>query len=204
MARKLLAAALAAVCATNGRSELPRQTQADDYTRYELLAPGSGKFRILYEVTATTPGTTQFFNVIRKGSVVSDERVTDAMTGKPLTFDIVGASVAREGGVRNADSTTQYIRVKLARPVPRDGEVRILIDKTYYDTASYRVQGDTLVFDRPLGIKRNVVVLPRGYELIGCASPGIVSSGADGRIRVSFLNDRDDQLPVKITGRRLP
>ena len=76
MARKLLAAALAAVCATNGRSQLPRQTQADDYTRYELLAPGSGKFRILYEVTATTSGTTQFFNVIRKGSVVSDERVT--------------------------------------------------------------------------------------------------------------------------------
>src|SRR5436190_7251235 len=94
--------------AQRGSGGVPRQTQADDYTRYELLAPGSGKFRILYEVTATTPGTTQFFNVIRKGSVVSDERVTDAMTGKPLTFDIVGASVAREGGVRNADSTTQY------------------------------------------------------------------------------------------------
>ena len=32
------------------------QTQSDDYTRYELLAPGTAKFRILYEVTATTPG----------------------------------------------------------------------------------------------------------------------------------------------------
>src|SRR6185436_13823190 len=66
-----------------------RQTQSDDYTRYELLAPGSGKFRILYEVTATTPGATQFFNPIRKGSVASDERVVDAMTGAPLAFDVV-------------------------------------------------------------------------------------------------------------------
>jgi len=36
--------------------------------------------------------------------------------------------------------------------------------------------------------------------LIGCASPGIVSTDADGRVRVSFVNDRDDQLPVKCVG----
>ena len=35
--------------------DLP-QTQADDYTRYELQAPGSAAFRIFYDVTATTPG----------------------------------------------------------------------------------------------------------------------------------------------------
>ena len=29
------------------------QTEADTYTRYELLEPGSGKFKIYYEVTAT-------------------------------------------------------------------------------------------------------------------------------------------------------
>jgi hypothetical protein len=61
-----------------------------------------------------------------------------------------------------------------------------------------------LVFIRPLGIKRNVVLLPKGWELIECGSPAIISSDADGRIRVSFLNDRDDQLPVKIIARRLP
>jgi hypothetical protein len=59
------------------------------------------------------------------------------------------------------------------------------------------------VFDRPLGIKRNVVVLPKGYELIGSQSPGIVSTDPDGRVRISFLNDRDDQLPVKIIARKL-
>jgi hypothetical protein len=39
--------------------------------------------------------------------------------------------------------------------------------------------------------------------LIASASPGIVSTDADGRVRVSFLNDRDDQLPVKIVGRKV-
>ena len=35
-----------------------RQTQEDDYTRYELLGPDTAQFRILYEVTATTAGRT--------------------------------------------------------------------------------------------------------------------------------------------------
>src|SRR5256885_13407812 len=94
------------------------QTQADDYTRYELLAPGSARFRIAYEVTATTVGATQFFNPIRKGSVASDEHVYDRSSGAPLQFDVVGGDVARAGGVRGGGSTSQYIRVRLARPGP--------------------------------------------------------------------------------------
>src|SRR5262245_20668585 len=66
----------------------PRQTESDEYTRYELLEPGSAKFRIVYEVTATTAGATYFFNPIRKGSVASNESVSDRATGKPLQFDV--------------------------------------------------------------------------------------------------------------------
>src|SRR4051812_229456 len=77
-----------------------RQTEADAYTRYELLAPGSAKFKIIYEVTATTPGAAYYFNPIRKGSVATDESVIDRATGKPLVFDEAGAAVARAGGVR--------------------------------------------------------------------------------------------------------
>jgi hypothetical protein len=60
------------------------------------------------------------------------------------------------------------------------------------------------MFERPLGIRRNVVVLPAGYELTACSVPAIVSTQPDGRVRVSMLNDRHDQLPVKIAARRLP
>jgi hypothetical protein len=180
------------------------QTQSDDYTRYELLAPGSAKFRIYYEVTATTPGATEFFNPIRKGSVASDEHVYDRYTGAPLPFDVVRGDVARAGGVRNADSTSQYIRVHLARPVPRDGEARILIDKTYYDPKSYYEENGLLVFARPLGIKRNAIVVPEGYEVVSCNVPSQVIEETTGRLSVSFWNALPAEAPLVIKARRLP
>jgi hypothetical protein len=184
-------------------TEPPRQTEADAYTRYELLAPGSAKFRIVYEVTATTPGARYYFNPIRKGSVASDERVTDRATGAPLAFDIVNGTVARAGGVRGADSTQEYIRVTLARPVPPDGgEGRVLIDKTYEDAKSYYLEGDTLVFNRPLGIKRNAVVLPNGYELVVCNYPSQVLQEPDGRIKVSFWNATPAEAPLVLRARK--
>ena len=185
-------------------AQAPRQTQSDDYTRYELLAPGTGKFRILYEVTATAAGASEFFNPIRRGSVASDERVTDVRSGKPLPFDEVSGLVARAGGVRNADSTGKYIRVKLAQPVPKDGETRILIDKTYFDTVSYRAAGDSLVFDRELGIKRNAIVLPAGYELVSSGYPAQVLQEDDGRIKIAFWNNTPGPAAVRIVARRSP
>lgn len=177
----------------------PRQTDADAYTRYELLAPGSGKFRILYEVTATTPGATHYFNPIRRGSVASDEHVIDRATGAALAFEEVGAEVARKGGVRVRDASQTYIRVTLARPVPPDGgESRILIRKTYEDAASYFMRGDTLVFARPLGIKRNAVVLPVGYELVASSFPAQVLQETDGRVGISFWNDAPGEAEVTL------
>ena len=195
--------AVAGAAAFGQQGTPPVQTQSDDYTRYELLALGSARFRIYYEVTATTPGATEFFNPIRKGSVASDERVYDRFTGAPLQFDVVNGDVARRGGVRNADSTSQYIRVRLARPVPKDGEARILIDKTYYDPKSYYEENGLLVFARPLGIKRNAIVLPQDYELVSCNVPSqVIEEG--GRLSVSFWNALPAEAPLVIKARRLP
>ncbi len=146
------------------------------------------------------------FNPIRQGSVSTKERVIDLYTGKVLEFSEVDAAGRESVGlVRGKIPDDQkYIRVKFLKPVPKNGEVRIRILKTYTDPPSYYEKDNTLVFDRPMGIKRNVVILPLGYELVGSASPAIVSTDAAGRVHISFLNDRDDQLPVKIIGRRLP
>ncbi len=179
---------------------------ADDFTVYELLAPSTHSFDIIYDVTQAREGAAYFYNPIRPGSVATKERVVDLATGKPLEFDVVDGKTAKAAGgvgARTADDA-EYLRVKLTKPVPKGAETRIRIYKTYTDPPSYSEKDDTLVFDRPLGIKRNVVVLPKGYEVVGSASPGIVTTDADGRIRMSFLNDRNDQLPVKITARKLP
>jgi hypothetical protein len=179
---------------------------ADEFTLYELLPPETHQFAITYDVTQTREGAEWFFNPIRVGSIATKERVIARATGKDLAFDVVSGKEAKGSGLvspKTADDA-QFIRVHLPAPVPKGGETRIRIIKTYTDAASYFVKDRQLVFTRPLGIKRNVVVLPKGWELIECASPGIVSTDADGRVRVSFVNDRDDQLPVKIVARRLP
>src|SRR6185295_13937652 len=82
--------------------QTPRQTQQDEYSRYELLAPESASFAIVYEVSATTPGATTWFNPIRKGSVASDESVIDMMTGQPLKFEQVSGAEARASGLPDA------------------------------------------------------------------------------------------------------
>jgi len=179
---------------------------ADEFTLYELLPPETHQFAITYDVTEVRAGAQYFFNPIRPGSTASKERVVERATGKELQFEVVSGKNAKTTGLVPPETKedAQFIRVHLPGPVPKGGETRIRIYKTYADAASYYLKEGQLVFERPLGIKRNVVVLPQGWELVGCASPAIVSTAADGRIRLSFLNDRDDQLPVKIIARRLP
>jgi hypothetical protein len=194
---------VAAVILCAGLSPRAQNRSEDEYTRYELLAPDTASFRIVYDVTAVTPGATFFFNPIRKGSEASDESVIDLMTGQPLKFEQVTGAQAKQAGLADAEADTQYIRVQLARPVPAGGEGRIRILKTYKDAKSYRREGDAIVFDRPLGIARNAVVLPRGYELVSCNIPSQVIEESDGRIAVSFMNTYPGQAPLVIKAKAL-
>ena len=174
-----------------------RQTETDEYTRYELLAPETASFKIYYEVTATTAGAKYFYNPIRKGSVASDESVTDAMTGQPLQFAVVSGVDARKDPLMpDADLATDYIKVTLARPVPPNGQGRVIIVKTYKDAKSYFVDGSTIVFNRPLGIKRNKVILPPGYELVSLTVPSQIRTEPDGRLAISFLHAGSGEAPL--------
>ncbi|HXC94743.1 MAG TPA: hypothetical protein VNU92_03535 [Edaphobacter sp.] len=173
------------------------QTETDEYTRYELLAPETASFKIYYEVTATTAGAKFFYNPIRKGSVASDESVVDAMTGKPLEFAVVsGAEAKKDPLMVRADEGTDYIRVTLARPVPENGQGRVVIVKTYKDAKSYYADGKTIVFNRPLGIHRNKVVLPAGYEVVGLTVPSQIRTEKDGRIAISFMHAGSGEAPL--------
>ena len=178
-----------------------QQTEADDYTRYELLAPETQQFAIVYDVTATTAGARYYFNPIRKGSVATDERVIDLMSGDALKFDVVHGADAKTGGHPTADADTDYIRIHLPRPVPKDGEVRLRIWKTYKDPKSYYTKDDAIVFDRSLGIKRNAVLLPKGYELVSCNVPSQVLTEDDGRVKITFMNTGAAAAPLVVRGR---
>ncbi|MFI5170308.1 MAG: hypothetical protein ACHQM7_08095 [Vicinamibacterales bacterium] len=199
-----LASALALVIALAGSQAAAQSSESDDYTRYELLGPETAQFRIVYEVTATKPGASFYFNPIRKGSEATDEAVFDRASGKPLRFEVVSGAEARAAGQEGADPDTRYIKVYLARPVPGGGEQRLRIDKTYRDPKSYFVDGERIVFARSLGVRRNSVVLPPGYELVACNVPAQVLQQPDGRVMVSFVNPGPDAASVVVKGRRLP
>ncbi len=194
-------------------STLPAQTDDDEYTRYELLAPETHSFRITYDVTATASGAAFYWNGIRRGSEVSDIGVTDLMTGAPLAWSLVDGKTARENGYPDASADGRYIQIRLARPVPVDGKARLRIFKTYKDPASYRSTLGTagsasrpaeIIFERILSIPRNSVVLPAGYELLACNYPSQIRTELDGRIRVSFINAGPAEVPYRVIGRSLP
>jgi hypothetical protein len=178
--------------------------EGDDYTRYELLAPESAQFRIVYEVTATKAGSRYYFNIIRKGSEASDEAVFDRATGQPLPFKVVSGAEARAAGQAGADPDASYIQVTLPRPVPEGGEIRLRIDKTYKDAKSYYREGEAIVFARGLGIRRNAVVLPAGYEVVACNVPSQVLTESGGRLEISFFNTGAGEAPLVIKARPLP
>lgn len=180
------------------------QTTADDYTRYELLDPASQSFRILYEVTATKPGTLYYYNALRKGSEHKIDSVKDLRTGKNLKWSVVSGVDAKKAGYLEADETGEYLQVQLAHAIANNSEYRLLIDKTYQDTKSYFTENDHIVFDRSLGIKRNSVVLPYGYEIVKCNYPVQVSLESDGRIKASYINSGPAAVPLRIEGRKLP
>src|SRR6202453_2217173 len=173
------------------------QTETDEYTRYELLAPETASFKIYYEVTATTAGAKFFYNPIRKGSAASDEGVYDAMLGTPLHFEVGSGAEARNDALMpDADLATNYIQLTLELSVPEHGQGSVLIVKTYKDAKSYYLDGKTLVFNRPLGVRRNKVVLPAGYEVVGLTVPSQILTEKDGRIAISFLHPGEGEAPL--------
>ena len=47
-----------------------------------------------------------------------------------------------------------------------------------------------------LGIRRNKVVLPAGYEVVGLTVPSQILTEADGRIGISFVNGTEAEAPL--------
>ena len=177
--------AMTAPLAARQGGAAPAQTQTDEYARYDLLAPETGSFKVVYEVSATTAGARTYTEAIPAGTVAKDIAVFDMMTGAPLKFE----------------ATPRAITVTLARPVPPKGQGRLRIEKTFTDAKSYRRDGDRLEFTRTLAVRRASFVLPAGFALASCNVPSQVLSEADGRIMVSYMNQAPGNLTLVLTAR---
>ncbi len=178
--------AIATVPAMIGRAQVqPIQTQTDEYVRYELQPPATSTFHVSFEVSATTEGLTRYTNPIQAGTTVSAVAATDLMTGQPLVV------------TQNASA----ISVTLARPVPRNGQGRIRLEKTVKDPKGYAFDGKTGTFTAALPARRGIVVLPAGFELVACNVSSQVLSLPDGRISAAFMNQAPGSTTIVVRTR---
>jgi hypothetical protein len=95
--------------------------------------------------------------------------------------------------------------VVISFPSIKQGQsARLRITETYTDANRYRLDGGELVWDRAFGRPRNTVVLPAGWTVTASSTPGVISQDPDGRQRLYFENNRNDELQVLIRARRTP
>jgi hypothetical protein len=197
---------LAALAAGQDRRDnrLNERAHQDRDIVYFLQQPETHSFDLYHDYTESRPGTDKYLNVVRKGSRASKPSAKILDTGETLKVETLrGEEITKAsldiGEPVAADSEVVVIRFPA---VAKGRSVRLRISETYSDEKSYRLEGDTLVFDRSFGRPHNAVVLPAGWYLTASAIPATVSETSDGRIRLDFVNPRPDEIAVLIKAKR--
>ena len=201
----LAALAISGVVAAQGRDErLDERAHQDRDIVYFLQQPETHSFDLYHDYTESKPGTDKYVNVVRKGSRASKPAAMILDTGEKVAAQTLrGEEIARAGLDIGEPVTAESEAVVIRYPPVAPGRsVRLRISETYTDEKSYRLEGDELVFDRSFGRSRNAVVLPAGWYLTASAVPARISTTDDGRIRLDFVNPRNDEIGVLIKAKR--
>lgn len=186
----------------------PFQTETDERLRYELLEPASHEFRVTYELAATTPGARTYFTPVRGDTFVSEVKALDLFTGAKLDVGLVGGADARKNGHPAADPQGSYFAVRLDRPVPEHGEVRLHLEVKYEDRTSYEFQsrpngGDEIAFQRLLAVNDVGVTLPADYALVDCNQSARIEQLGDGRLSLAYTKSGHAPVPLRIRARKV-
>ena len=190
--------------AQQDEGRLSERARQDREIVYELNPPETHSFWLYHDYTETRPGVDKYLNVVRKGSTASGPAARVLDTGEELRVETLkGEAITRAkldiGEPVEADTEVVVVHFP---PVAKGGSLRLRISETYTDAGRYRLDGDTLIFDRALGRPRNAIVLPAGFYLTACSMPATISETADGRVRLDFWNPRPDEIAVLIQARR--
>ena len=211
MRRATAAAAAALLAAASGLfARQPRDERLEERAHqdrdivYFLQQPETHSFDLYHDYTESRPGVDKYVNVVRKGSRSSRPSAVILDTGERLEASTLrGEEIPRAGVDIGEPVAPDSEAVVIRFPAVQKGRsLRLRISETYTDEKSYRLDGDKLVFDRSFGRAHNAVVLPAGWYLTVSAIPATVSETPDGRIRLDFVNPRNDEIAVLIEARR--
>ena len=192
--------------AAQDADRLSERAHQDREIVYFLRSPDTHAFDLYHDYTESRPGIDRYLNVVRKGSTASAPSARVLDTGETLQVETKKGEDLLKAGLEKGEEVTPDSDVVVIHfaAVPPGGSVRLRIAETYTDPKSYRLEGDELVFDRTFGRPRDAVVLPAGWSLTASSIPALVSEIPDGRVRLDFVNPRNDEIAVLIKARRRP
>ena len=200
MKRALIALALLAIA-----QQSFHRAEQDREIRYWLLDPSTHQFRISHDFTVTRVGQASVHSFVRKGSVVApDATIIDLDTGKKLhTHVVTGKEVNALGYYPTpVDADSIAVQGDLEEPIAKDHSTRVRVEETYTDAAGYFEKDGELTWTRTLGRPLNYVTLPAGWMLTSVNTPATISLDDEGRVKLRFVNIRNDELSITIKGRR--
>ena len=171
---------------------------------YYLQAPETHAFALTHDYTETKVGSATYVNIVRAGSIVSNPSARDLDTGRTLSSELIRGDAVRRAEPDAKDIDAATVAVLFHYPPIKTGESRRLrFSETYTDPVRYTLVGDELVWHRALGRADNAIVLPPGWTVTNSSIPATVSRTPDDRVRLDFLNPRDDEIDVVLTAKRL-
>jgi hypothetical protein len=185
-------------------SLLNERAHQDREIVYFLQQPETHSFDLYHDYTESRPGVDRYLNVVRGGSRASNPSALILDTGEQLTVETLRGAQITAAGVDIGGEVTGESEVVIIRfPAVQQGHsVRLRISETYTDASRYGLVGEELVWDRSFGRPANAMVLPQGWYLTNCSIPATVSMMQDGRVRLNFINPRNDDMRVFVTARR--
>ena len=204
MPASALAQATPPASGANRGGRLSERARQDREIVYFLQQPETHSFDLYHDYTESRPGVDHYLNVVRAGSRVSNPSAVLLDTGEQLVVETLKGAAITAAGVNIGEAVTAQSEVVVIRfPAVKEGQsVRIRIRETYTDPNRYGLNGDELVWDRAFGRPANAIVLPAGWYLTNSSIPATVSTQADGRVMLDFINPRNDNIEVLITARR--
>jgi len=205
----LLLASEIAECQTlgaNRASRLAERARQDREIVYFLQQPETHAFDLYHDYTESKAGVDRYLNVVRGGSRVSNPSARLLDTGESLQTQILRGAEITSARIDIGEAVKPESEIVLIRfPAVQQGKsVRLRISETYTDPGRYGLVGDELVWDRAFGRPANAMVLPQGWMVTNCSVPATVSETTDGRIRLDFVNPRNDEIAVLLTAAKRP
>lgn len=188
----------------NRAGRLSERARQDREIVYFLQPPETHAFDLYHDYTESRPGVDNYLNVVRAGSKASNPSAIILDTGEKLTIETLRGSKITDAKIDIGEPVTPTSEVVVIRfaAVKQGQSVRLRISETYTDANRYKLVGDELVWDRAFGRPANAMVLPQGWYLTNCSIPVTVSLEPDGRVRLDFLNPRNDNIEVLVTAKR--